>query len=48
MLLQIYVTLEQDCCVSPHITMLLAAVYTLKGHVEATWYIAAVLGRRAP
>jgi hypothetical protein len=43
---QIYVTLEQDCCVNPHnITMVLAAVNTLKGHMEATWYTAAVLCR---
>jgi len=43
---QIYVTFEQVCCVSPHITaMVLAAVNTLKGHVEATWYITAVLRR---
>jgi len=49
MVVQIYVTLEQVCCVSPHnITMLLAAVNTLKGHMEANWYIAAVLGRHIP
>jgi len=33
---QIYVTLEQVCCVGPrNITMVLAAVNTLKGHMEA-------------
>ena len=43
---QIYVTFEQDCRVSPHnITMVLAVVSTLKGHMEATWYITAVLCR---
>ena len=42
---QIYVTFEQVCYVSPHITVVLAAVNTLKGHVEATWYITAVLRR---
>ena len=42
--LQIYVTFEQVSCVSPHnITMVLAAVNTLKDHLEATWYITAVL-----
>jgi len=42
---QIYVTFEQVCCVSPHnITMVLAAVNTLKGHMEATCSITAVLG----
>ena len=47
--LQISVTFEQVCCASPHnITMALAAVNTLKGHVEATWYITAVLGSHTP
>jgi len=45
---QIYVTFEQVCCVSPHITMVLAAVNTLKGHMEATWYITAVHGSHIP
>ena len=46
---QIYGTSEQVCCVSPHnITMVLAAVNTLKGHMETTWYITAVLGSHAP
>jgi len=49
MAVQIYVTLEQDYCVNPHnITMALAVVNTLKGHMEATLYIAAVLGRHTP
>jgi hypothetical protein len=40
---------EQVCYVIPHnITMVLAAVNTLKGHVEATWYITAVLGSHIP
>jgi len=44
-----YVTFEQLCCVSPHnITVVVAAVNTLKGHVEATWYITAVLGSHTP
>jgi len=48
-LVQIYVTFEQVCCVSPHnITMVLAAVNTVKGHMEATWYITAVLGSHTP
>jgi len=43
-LVQIYVTFEQVCCVSPHnITMVLAAVNTLKDHMEATWYTTDVL-----
>ena len=34
---QIYVTFEQFCCVSPHsITVVLAAVNTLKCHMEDT------------
>jgi len=34
---QIYVTFEQVCCVCPyHITMVLAAVNTLKDNMEAT------------
>ena len=41
---QIYLTFEQVWCVGPHtITMLLAAVNTLKGHLEVTWCITAVL-----
>ena len=32
---QIYVIFEKVCCVSPHnITMVLAAVNTLKGHIK--------------
>ena len=42
---QMYVTFEQDCCVGPYITMVLAAVNTLKGHSEAAGYITAVLCR---
>ena len=46
---QIYVTFGQLRCVSPHnITVVLAAVNTLKGHMEATWYITAVLRSRTP
>ena len=46
---QIYVTFEQVCCVSPHnITLVLVAVNILKGHMEATWYITAVLGSHTP
>ena len=46
---QIYATYEQVCCVSPHnITMVLAAVNTMKGHMEATWYITAVLSSHTP
>jgi len=46
---QIYVTLEQVCCVSPHnITLVLAAVNTLKGHMEATWCTTDVLRSRTP
>jgi len=46
---QIYVTFEQVCCVCPYIiTMVLAAVHTLKGHMEATWYITAVLRSHTP
>ena len=46
---QIYVTFEQVCCVSPHnITVVLAAVNTLKGCMEATRYITAVLGIHTP
>jgi len=46
---QIYVTYEQVCCVSPHnVTMVLAAVNTLKGHMEATWYVTAVLRSHTP
>jgi len=46
---QIYVTFEQVCCVSPYnIPMVLAAVDTLKGHMEATWYITAVLESYTP
>jgi len=43
---QMYATFEQDCFVSPHnITMVLAAVNALKGHMEATWCFTAVLCR---
>jgi len=47
---QIYVTFERVCCVGPHntITLVLAAVNTMKGHMEVTWYITAVLGSHAP
>jgi len=47
---QIYVTFEPVCCVSPHniITMVLAAVNTMKGHMKVTWYITAVLGSHTP
>ena len=46
---QIYVTFEQVWCVGPHtITVLLAAVNTLKGHMEETWCITAVLGSHTP
>jgi len=46
---QIYVTYEQVCFVSPHnITMVLASVNTLKGHMEATWYITTVLLSHTP
>ena len=46
---QIYVTFEQVCFVSPHnIAMMLAAVNTLKDHMEATWYISAVLKSHTP
>ena len=46
---KMYVTFEQACCVSPHnITVVQAAVNTLKGHMEATWYITAVLRSRTP
>jgi len=35
-IVQIYETFEQVCCVSPHnITVVLAAVNTLKGHITA-------------
>jgi len=46
---QIYVTLVQVCYVSPQhsITVVLAAVNTLKGHMEAAWYITSVLGSHA-
>jgi len=45
----IYVTYEQVCCVSPlNTTMVLAAVHTLKGHMEATLYITAVLRSHIP
>ena len=48
-LVQISVTFEQVCCVGPHnITMVLAAVNTLKGKMEETWYFIAVLGSYAP
>ena len=41
-----YATFGQDCCVRPHnITVVLAAVNTLKGHMEATLYLTAVLCR---
>jgi len=46
---QIHVTFEQVCCVIPHNnTMMLVAVNTLKGHMEAIWYITAVLGSHTP
>ncbi len=46
---QMYVTFEQVCCVSPHnITMVLAAVNTFIDHMEATWYITAVLRSLTP
>ena len=46
---QIYVTCKQVYCVSPHnITMVLAAIHTLKGNMEATWYITAVLRSHTP
>jgi len=46
---RIYVTFEQVCCVIPHdITVVLTVVSTLKGHMEATWYITAVLGSHTP
>jgi len=45
---QICVTFEQVCCVIPHITMVLAAANTMKGHMEETWYIIAVLGSHTP
>jgi len=46
---QIYVTYEQVCCVSPHnITVVLAAVNTFKGHMDATWYATAVLRSHTP
>ena len=39
-LVQISVMSEQVCRVSPHnITMVLAAVNTLKGKMEETWYL---------
>jgi len=48
-IVQIYETFAQVCCVSPHnITVVLAAVNTSKGCVEATWYITAVLGSHTP
>jgi len=45
---QIYVMYEQVCCVSPHITVVLAAVNTLKGHIDATWYTTVVLRSHTP
>jgi len=46
---QIYVTFEKVCSVSPHnITMVLAAVNTLKDHMDPTWYITAILGSHTP
>ena len=46
---QIYVTYEQVFCVIAHnSTMMLAAVNTLKGHMEAIWYITAVLRSHTP
>jgi len=46
---QIYVPFEQVCCVIPHNNiMILAAVNTLKGHMEAVWYITAVLRSHTP
>ena len=46
---QIYVTFEKVCCVSPHsITMVLAAINTLKGNLKAAWYITAVLRSNTP
>ena len=48
-IVQIYVTFEQACCVIPHnITVVLATVNTLNGHMEATWYIIAVLRSHTP
>jgi hypothetical protein len=48
-IVQIYETFAQVFCVSPHIiTVVLAAVNTLKGHMEATWYITAVLQSHTP
>ena len=48
-LVQIYVTFEQVCCVSPHnIIVVLAAVNTLKGHMQATCYTTAVLRSHTP
>ena len=48
-LVQISVMSEQVCRVSPHnITMVLAAVNTLKAKMEETWYITAVLRSYAP
>jgi hypothetical protein len=45
----INITYEQVCFGCPHIiTMVLAAVNTLKEHMEATWYITAVLGSHTP
>ena len=39
-IVQIYETFAHICCVSPHnITMVLAAVNTLKGHMDASCYI---------
>jgi len=45
---QIYLTFEQVCLVIPYITMVLAAINTLKGHMEAAWYTTAVLGSHTP
>jgi len=46
--IHVHVTFEQVSFVSPHITMVLASVNTFKRHMEATWYIPAVLGSHTP